>query len=412
MSRAVLNLGYVPLVDAAPLVIARELGFAAEEGLTLNLLRQPGWSALRDLLALGQLDAAHILSPLPIAMSLGLGGFSASVDALMTLSANGNVIGVSAELAARMRAWGWDGRFDTPVETGRALLGVAPDARIGVPFPHSMHVELVHYWLGALGADVPKIVTVPPAQMADAVRTGDVDAFCVGEPWGSVAVESGAGELILPGAAIWGFAPEKVLGARRDWVEAHPAEARALMRAIWRAGEWLARPDNRALASEVLARSAFLDLPAALIDRALRGELPTRPRALAVRVPQFLRFHDNAATFPWRSQAAWIAARLASRHGLEANAAIAKARDAFRTDLYRTNLADLVPDLPCGSEKIEGAMAEETAAPSLRGEVILGPDAFFDGQVFDMTPDASPKNWANPVWGHIDAASASPRRSK
>ena len=397
MSRAALNLGYVPLVDAAPLVIARELGFAADEGLTLNLLRQPGWSALRDLLVMGQLDAAHMLSPLPIALSLGLGGVAAPVDALMTLSANGNVIGVSADLAARMRAVGWDGRFDTPVETGRALLAACPAPRIGVPFPHSMHVELIHYWLGALGHTAPQIVTVPPPQMAEAVRAGEVDVFCVGEPWGSVAVDSGAGELILPGAAIWAFAPEKVLGARRDWIDAHPAETRALMRAIWRAGEWLSEAENRVLAWEVLARSAYLDLPAALIDRALRGELPTRPRAMAARVPQFLRFHENAATFPWRSQAAWIGARMAARHGFDQAQAMGAARATFRTDLYRDNLADLAPNLPCGSEKLEGAMPRPTAAPSLRGEVILGPDAFFDGQVFDMSPARPLKKRANPV---------------
>ena len=397
MSRAELNLGYVPLVDAAPLVIARELGFAADEGLALNLLRQPSWSALRDLLVLGQLDAAHMLSPLPIALSLGLGGMAAPVDALMTLSANGNVIGVAADLAAHMRALGWDGRFDTPVATGRALLAACPQPRIGVPFPHSMHVELILYWLAALGQAAPRIVTVPPPQMVEAVQAGEVDAFCVGEPWGSVAVESGVGELILPGAAIWASAPEKVLGARHDWIGENPAQVRSLMRAVWRSGEWLAHPDNRALASEVLARSAFLDLPAALIDRALRGELPNRPRAMAARVPHFLRFHDNAASFPWRSQAAWIAARMAARHRLDAAQAAEVARAAFRTDLYRDNLADLAPNLPCGSEKLEGAMRCETAAPSLRGEVILGPDAFFDGQVFDMSPAAPLKKRANPV---------------
>lgn len=397
MSRVELNLGYVPLVDAAPLVIARELGFAAEEGLVLNLQRQPSWSTLRDLLVMGHLDAAHMLSPLPIALSLGVGSIAAPVDVLMTLSANGNVVGASTELAERMRALGWDGRFDTPVETGRTLLTACPQPRIGVPFPQSMHVELVHYWLASLGHVAPRIVTVPPPQMTEAVRAGEVDAFCVGEPWGSVAVESGAGELILPGAAIWSFAPEKVLGARREWIERHPVQAKALMRAVWRAGEWLDHPGNRSLASEVLARRDCLNQPAALIDRAFRGELPTRPRALAARVPYFLRFHDNAATFPWRSQAAWIATRMAARHGLDAERAADVARAAFRTDLYRDNLIDLAPNLPCGSEKLEGAMARETAAPSLRGEVILGPDAFFDGQVFDMSPAVSLKKRANPV---------------
>jgi len=384
MNGPVLNLGYVPLVDAAPLVIAHELGFAAEEGIGLNLLRQPSWSAVRDLLAMGQLDAAHMLSPLPIAMSLGLGSITAQVDAMMTLSANGNVIGVARGVADCMRSHGWQGRFDTPIETGQALIASVAAPRIGVPFPHSMHVELLQYWLDALGLANATMVTVPPPQMADAVAAGDLDAFCVGEPWGSVAVESGVGELVLPGSAIWAFAPEKVLGARRDWIESNPVAVQALVRAIWRAGEWLGQAGNRSLASEVLARSEFLDLPEQVLDRALLGELPTRQRALATRVPHFLRFHDNGATFPWRSQAAWIGARMAARNGLDVQQTIQIARAAFRTDLYRDSLTDLVRDLPADSDKIEGAMAHEAPAPSLRGQMILGPDAFFDGQVFDM----------------------------
>ena len=111
MSVVRLNCGYVPLVDSAPLIVAQELNFAADEGVSLNLLRQPSWAALRDLLALGHLDAAHMLAPMPIAMSLGLSGAAAKVDALMVLSVNGTVIGVSNSMAAAMRDNGWPGGF-------------------------------------------------------------------------------------------------------------------------------------------------------------------------------------------------------------------------------------------------------------------------------------------------------------
>lgn len=220
MNARVVKCGFIPLVDCAPLVVAREMGFAQEEGLTLELYGQPSWSTLRDHLALGALDAAHMLSPVPVAMSLGLGGWPNRIDALMVLSVNGNVIGVSPELADQMRQQGWQGSFNDPRGTGGHLIAATRrNLRVGVPFPFSMHAELLYHWLGALGMRAPDeldVRTVPPPHMAEAMAAGEIEAFCVGEPWGSIAVERNVGELILPGAAIWAFAPEKVLAVRHD----------------------------------------------------------------------------------------------------------------------------------------------------------------------------------------------------
>ncbi|MBM7068888.1 CmpA/NrtA family ABC transporter substrate-binding protein [Actibacterium sp. 188UL27-1] len=382
-----LDCGYVPLVDSAPLIIARALNFDIEEGIRLNLLRQPSWSALRDLLALGHLDCAQMLSPLPIAMSLGLGGIPCRIDALMVLSVNGNTIGVSTALAQMMRAEGWHGGFQTPMETGHALLGSARNPlRIGVPFPFSMHTELLHIWLQ--GCDLPdpgmlQIITIPPPRMAEAVADNQIDAFCVGEPWGSQTVEAQVGELILPGSAIWQFAPEKVLAVRHRWTDEAPQTTAALMRAVFRACRWLDQKDNRTLASEILARSEHLDLPDAVIDRALMGRIVPSPGSIGEDVTGFLHFARSGATFPWRSQAAWIAHRLAPRHGLDRAASIATAKACFRPDLYRANLAPLGVDMPGASEKLEGSMIHRTAVASVKGDMILGPDAFFDGAIFD-----------------------------
>jgi NitT/TauT family transport system ATP-binding protein len=374
-----LTVGYVPLVDCAPLVIAEELGFAAEEGLRLDLVAQPSWSALRDMLALGHLDAAHMLSPLVVAMSMGLGGLPERVDALMVLSVNGTVFGASRRLAARMEGGG----FGDPDAQARALAAAAEGVlRVGVPFPWSMHRLLLDYWLERaepLRDVAVDVLTVPPRRMGDAVAGGEIDAFWVGEPWGSAAVARGVAELLLPGSAIWGFAPEKVLVARHDWIEAEPQAARALMRAVHKAAHWLDRSANEELAVEILARSEHLDLPRETIEPALSGHLIPAPGAAPVRVPRFLMFHHHAATFPWRSQAAWIAARL----GADAEG-IAAARACFRPDLYRRNLGPIGVDLPGASEKIEGAMRHATAVASTRGHMILGPDRFFDDAKFDF----------------------------
>lgn len=382
------NCGYVPLVDSAPLIIAQELKFAAEEGLHLNLLRQPSWSALRDMLALGHLDAAHMLSPMPVAMSLGLGGLPARIDALMVMSINGNVIGVSTDLADGMRQHGWSGGFDSPQATATAIFAASDrPLRIGIPFPFSMHRMLLEYWLsrhpdctdGRLD-----IITVPPPKMADAMRDGALDLFCVGEPWGSVAVQQGVAHLVLPGAAIWQFAPEKVLGVRHDWANSNRETCRALLRAVHQATRWLDAPHNKPLATEILMRSEHLDLPEHAIDPAISGQILGHAGQPLMTTENFLLFHKNAANFPWRSQAAWMAVQIARWHGLDPAAAMATGRASFRSDLYREALATVGVDMPGASEKVEGAMQHPTAVASTRGHMILGPDAFFDGQIFDL----------------------------
>lgn len=303
-----LRLGYIRLVDAAPVIVAHELGFAEQQGLSLELRAAPSWSwsTLRDMLALGQVVAAHMLSPVPIAMALGLGGLSMPLSVLSVLSVNGNVIGVSRDLAARLAA-GEGADFADAHRTGRALIQAAKTPlRIGVPFPFSMYAELLYYWLTALGFPAPQNVsvrTVPPSLMSEAMASDEIDAFCVGEPWGSVAVDQGVGELILPGSAIWSFAPEKVLAVRTAWLENEDALAGRLLRAVWRAGRWLGDARNLTMASEILSRPGYLHLAPEVIDRALTGDLVVSDGEER-SVPRFLEFHSGAANFPWRSQAA------------------------------------------------------------------------------------------------------------
>jgi NitT/TauT family transport system ATP-binding protein len=362
-----LTLGYIPLTDAAPLIAAKELGFAADEGLALALRPAPSWSALRDMLRAGQVSAAHMLSPVPVAAALGLGGTGEALSALSVLSVNGNVIGVSAALAAQMKEEGHGFDFSDAAAAGRALSEASPGPlRLGVPFPFSMHMELVTYWLTALGLYDPRKIsvrTVPPPLMGEALRKGEIDAFCVGEPWGSAAVENGFGTLILPGSAIWSFAPEKVLATRTAWAEDNPDTAARLIRALWRAGRWLAMPGSHTLAAELLSRPAYLNLAPEVIDRALTGRLVITPGGSERRVDGFLEFHNHAACLPWPAQAEWIGARLAARYGLDRTDAARRARAVFLSDIFRAALDGTPAILPASS-----------AVPA--------PGGFFDGQVF------------------------------
>ncbi|WP_226625841.1 ABC transporter substrate-binding protein [Alloyangia pacifica] len=391
MKTTTLSVGFIPLTDAAPLIIAQEMGYAAEEGIALDLKRAPSWSSLRDMLSFGRVDAAHMLSPVPVAAALGLGGAGVPLSAVSVLSVNGNVIGVSNALAEKLRRQGHDFGFNDARAAGAALIAATDETlRIGVPFPFSMHAELLYYWLSALGLSVPEALqvrTVPPPLMADAMEAGEIDAFCVGEPWGSMAVENGVGALLLPGAAIWSFAPEKVLAVRSDWAETEQSLLGRLIRASWRAGRWLAEPDSRTLASEILSRPDYLGVPAEVLDRALTGRMVISSQGEERQVPRMLEFHHGAASFPWRSQAEWIGRQLAARAGLDPEGAGKAGRATFRSDLHRAALAGTSADLPGASSKLEGSLAEPLPVASESGQLFLGPDRFFDGRIFE--PDGN-----------------------
>lgn len=233
MRTVTLPVAYMPLVDAAPLIVAREMGFDHAEGISLDLQPAPSWSSLRDMLAFGHVDAAHLLSPVPVAMSLGLGGISTPLSAVSVLSLNGNVIGIGTKLAGRLANLGYGFDFTDAEAAGAFLAKAADDVLVfGVPFPFSMHVELVRYWVAGteLASKKVEIRTVPPPLMAQALASGEIDAFCVGEPWGSFAVDDNVGALLLPGRAIWTCAPEKVLAVRNDWAETEPHLLAALCR--------------------------------------------------------------------------------------------------------------------------------------------------------------------------------------
>ena len=381
-----LPVAYMPLVDAAPLIAAREMGFAEQEGLDLDLVAAPSWSSVRDMLAFGRVDAAHMLSPVPIAMALGLGGIKTPISAVSVLSVNGNLFAVGRTLEKKLRDAGHGFGLTDAALAARDLSGVMDDGlRIGVPFPFAMHLELLHYWFAATPlADRPfTFRTIPPPLMAEALKAGEIDAFCVGEPWGSLAVEEGVGALMLSGRAIWAFSPEKVLAVRTDWAEMEPHLLGRLMRSVWKAGRWLSQPESHTTAAELLSRKTYLDMAPELIDRALTGNLIATAHGEQRNVDGFLNFGHGAATFPWRSQARWIGDALARRHGLDPALASDTAAEVFRSDLYRRELASVGADIPSASEKIEGSIQHPTAGASASGRVILEPNMFFDGRIFD-----------------------------
>ncbi|MCI4663797.1 MAG: ABC transporter substrate-binding protein [Neomegalonema sp.] len=378
--------GFIPLTDCATLAAAHEFGFAAEEGVALELVRETSWSNIRDKMAVGLFDVAHMLAPMPIAMSLGLSSFPARVAAPFVLSVNGNMIGVSSHIAKRLaaadRLLGLDAA--AAAEALRSALDGAP-LRIGAPWTFSMHTLLVEYWLSASGFDLEAQTStsvVPPAFMTEALAAGELDLFCVGEPWGSMAVEHGAGSILLPATEIWAFAPEKVLGVREAELDARPDAVEALIRALYRAARWAAKSEHRGAVAEMLTRAGYVDAPTEVVERALRGAIFATPGGDGRHAPRMIELFDGAATFPWRSQAQWIAWALGRRRGVDGLSSAAAAA-VWRPDIYRRALERVGAPMPTASSKLEGSLAEATEVGAVGGSLVLGPDRFFDGAIFE-----------------------------
>ena len=381
---------FLPLTDAAVLIVARELGFARAEGIDLALVRESSWASVRDRLVYRQVQAAHMLAPLAVAVSLGLSQHQAMLAAPFKLSVNGNTLTMANDFAAALDP-NRQARVADPEAAAHDFAAAIGLYRrkpvIGIVHRFSTHALGLRYWLAHSGIDPDRDVALrvlPPPLMVEALQGGEIDGFMAGEPWGSVAVAAGAGEIALVGARIWRRSVEKVLALRADWMEAHPDLTDALLRALDRAAAWCDAPANRDALAALLAREAYLDQPAELILPALTGHLPLARGAPAADISDLLIFHREAANFPWRSQGLWIYAQLLRWEMIEPSGACERAAAAvFRSDIYRRALGGSGAVMPGASLKLEGALAAPHGVGAHGGSLTLGPDLFFDGRVFD-----------------------------
>src|SRR5436853_4439241 len=235
-------IGFIPLVDAAALIVATDKGFAAAEGLDVTLVREVSWSNVRDKLNIGLFDAAHLLAPVAIASSLGLGHVKVPIAAPLNLGLNGNAITVSPALHAAIMAEISGDPVD-PMATALALARVVAKRRksgaepltFGMTFPFSTHNYQLRFWMAAGGVNPDedvRLVVLPPPYMVESLASGHVDGFCVGAPWNSVAVDLGVGHILHFVSDILVRAAEKVLALRARWAEENPDTVIRLIRAL------------------------------------------------------------------------------------------------------------------------------------------------------------------------------------
>jgi len=392
-----LTLGFIPLVDCAALVVAAELGFAEMEGFRLRLVRETSWANIRDRVMLGHFDGAQMLGPMPIAATLGIAQIEQAMVAPIALGLGGNAVTLSQPLRQMAELKG-SGIADGPAKMGLALAAAVKQRRLAnqppltfaAVYPFSGHNYELRYWLAASGIDPDadvRITVLPPPVMVDALARGRIDGFCVGEPWNSIAVDTGVGTIVTTKSALWRQSPEKVLGMQEAFAARHPDRVAALVRAIWRAGVWLSNPEHTEAAAELLARPEYVGVAPEVIARSLSCRIVCERDGAPVHVPDFLVFSAHAANFPWRSHALWFYSQMVrwGQTEFDRNAA-RRAWNVYRPDLYRTALDGTDADLPNAGAKVEGALKIETPVASRQGKLTLGPDGFFDGMLFD--PDA------------------------
>ena len=383
-----LTIGFLPLVDACLPILAREHGFAEAEGLSLRLVRDMSWATVLDRLLYGHSDGAHMVAPLAIATTLGRGRPAQPLSVPFVLGLNGNAVTMRPDLARTVNP---AGRLGDPAEVGAALkahiAATGRPLRFGVVHRYSSHNYMLRYWLAACGIrpdrDV-EITTVAPPFCADALEFGEVDAICVGEPWNSVAVERGAGEIVLVTAQLWRRGVEKVLAFREPVLEARRTQVEALVRALRKAGEHFVDPANLETNAAILARSEYLDGDSTLIRRAISDRLLLRQGGELLHYPDFMFQHREAANFPWVSQAEWLYSQMVRWDGLAFDSADArKAARVFRPEVYRSALLGTGDPLPGASSKVEGSLAGPTSVSMQQGLITMESNSFFDGRPFD-----------------------------
>ncbi|HEX8914448.1 MAG TPA: CmpA/NrtA family ABC transporter substrate-binding protein, partial [Humisphaera sp.] len=346
---AVVRVGFVPLIDAAPLVAAQELGLFARHGVRVALERQIGWANVRDKLAYGHLDAGHALLGVPLAGALAPGAVGEDLVSVMELGAGGNAITISRDLADRgVRSAATLGKW---VRDRSAAADRKPV--FAHVFGSSMHHYLLREWLSAAGLDPDHDVTlrvIPPPQMADHLASGHLDGFCVGEPWNTLAERSGAGAILTPTTDVVPDHPEKVLAVTRRWAADRGPAVVAMIKALLEACRWCAAEANHPDLARMLAGPQYVGVPADVIAASLRldrtlgvGAGRPSPRPADWRIRSFA----TDRTFPSATHAAWLGEQMVRWGHAPADAdVVAAARRCTDPRFYRRAAAELGVEPP------------------------------------------------------------------
>ena len=296
------RIGFIPLTDCASVVMASVLGFDRKYGVKIIPSKEASWAGVRDKLVNGELDMAHVLYGLVYGVHLGIGGPKKDMAVLMSLNNNGQAITLSKALADK-------GAVDGP-SLARVMARDKREYTFAGTFPTGTHAMWLHYWLAASGINPmsgAKLITVPPPQMVANMRVGNMDGFCVGEPWNQRAIIDGIGITAITTQDIWKDHPEKVLGTTSDFVKKHPNTARAVMMAVLEAGRWIdASLANKMKMADTVAEKSYINTSVDAINQRILGRYQNG-LGKTWDDPNHMKFYnDGAVNFPYLSDGMWF----------------------------------------------------------------------------------------------------------
>ena len=396
-----LKFGFIKLTDCAPLVMAKELGYFEDEGLSVALEAQANWKILLDRVIGGELDGAHMLAGQPIGATLGV-GTKADVVSAFSMDLNGNAITVSNDVWKAMQEANPKLATKKPPHPVRAddlkpfvekQKATGKPMQMGMVFPLSTHNYELRYWLAAGGikpgyytngdttgtteADVLISVT-PPPQMPATLEQGTIQGYCVGEPWNQQAVFKGIGVPVITDGEIWEKNPEKVFGVTDAWAKKNPQTHLAVLKALIRAGKWLdASPENRGQAVKTLARSEYVGADEEVIANSMTGTFEYE-KGDERELPDFNVFFRYFATYPFYSDAVWYMTQM-RRWGQIPEPHPDSWYDEMAKRVYR-------PDVYREAAKLLVAEGKMTPAELPETDGYKPPDAaFIDGVTYDGT---------------------------
>ncbi|MBW4495373.1 MAG: ABC transporter substrate-binding protein [Oscillatoria princeps RMCB-10] len=369
------KLGFIALTDSAPLIVAKEKGLFDKYGMKdVEVVKQASWPVTRDNLEIGSagggIDGAHILSPMPYLISLGKTKTKQPVPMyiLARLNTNGQAISIAntyKDFKVGLESKGLKDAFAQAKSAGKTELKAA------ITFPGGTHDLWMRYWLAA-GGIIPdqdiSVVPIPPPQMVANMKTGNMEAFCVGEPWNAQLVNQGQGYTALVTGELWKDHPEKAFAMRADWVDKHPKAAKAILMAVLEAQQWCDKLENKEEMCQIVSQAKWFKVPAKDIIERAKGNIDYGDGRPAVQnSPLLMKYWLDNASYPYKSHDLWFLTENIRWGYLPADTKTKEIVDRVnREDLWRE------------AAKTLGVPAAQIPASTSRGV-----ETFFDGVKFD-----------------------------
>lgn len=357
------KIGFIPLTDCAPIIVAAEMGFDKKYGIKILPSKEASWAGIRDKVVNGELHAAHVLYGLMYGVQMGIGGKQKDVNVLMTLNNNGQGITLASQLK------------DKGVTSGTTLKRLIDnenrDFTFAQTFPTGTHAMWLYYWLATYGINPMKdvkTIVVPPPQMVANMRIGNMDGYCVGEPWNARAIYDKVGFTVATTQDIWVDHPEKVLGCTAEFVEQNPKTALAMTKAILEACRYIDATANRAAVAKLISGKAYVNAPEEVIAGRFVGHYDNGI-GKKWEDPNYMKFfNDGKVTFPYLSDGMWFLTQH-KRWGLLKSDPdyLAVAKKVNRIDIYTEAAKSLgvsVPSSPMRSSKLMDGVVWDGANPA------------------------------------------------